>query len=172
MDILLPNCILEHDLYPVSNRLVPVNFTTKRLAQGWVCRYLTPNELGLLFGYEITLLPQSLPSLVPCDMLIKILSVLQLAPDQATTTEILQPQRIPTIHVDQGFTWIPHLKQKLPHWWCNSAEQTSTLVKHNNATILTSIWDSRITHLFPPFTSDVLTLIREKMICYSKRRLL
>ena len=113
-----------------------------------------------------------MPFMVPRDMLVKLLSLLRMDPAPSSTSELLRPRPIPATHVYKGFTWIPSLKRKLPHAWCDSADQTSTSIKHDDALVLTTIWDSCITQLFPLFTSRVLTLIRARMLCYSKRRLI
>jgi hypothetical protein len=42
-------------------------------------------------------------------------------------------------------TWLPGIKQHLPHAWVPSAVIMDKAVKHNNAAVQTAMWDNRVT---------------------------
>ena len=161
----------ETKLYPINTSTCEVKYATRRVRQGWICRTLTPKELGRLFNYDMDLAHPCVMKMVPRSMLTSLLDTIRLQDDSSSIKQTLQPMALPVLHKESTSTWLRSLNRALPHDWRASAETTSTSVKHDDATVQTAIWDLRISTLFPSFTSAVLNRLREVLFGYCKRRL-
>ena len=101
----LPEQYITTDvLYPISDNPVHIHYASKQVCQGWVCRTLTPSELGLLYKFDMNLQFSNIKGMVPRSMLTLLLSTLELQQDESKTKEILQPMAIPSVHQKLDYT--------------------------------------------------------------------
>ena len=168
----LPERFISSDvLYTISDKPILVHYLTRRVPKGWVCRELTPTERGKIYDFDMDLCHSKVKGLVPRSILTTLLTMLKLTPDTSGQLQELQPMSLPRVDHEEDITWLSTLNQALPHSWRASAETTSTSAKHDDASVQTSIWDLRISPLFPSFTSAILKLMRAAVVRYCKRKL-
>ena len=170
MTVWVSRHVPEDTLYPVSTAPFEVKYATRRVKQGWACRPLSPKELGDLYGFDCDLTHDQLKYVVPRTILTRLISLLGNT-RSSRSLERLNPRPLPPGHRVTNQTWIPALNKNLPHLWCEG-KSTSTSVKHDDAATQTSIWDLRITPIFPSFTPAVLDQLRALALRYCRRALL
>ena len=62
----LPKRYITSDvLYPILDNPVHIHYASKQVCQGWVCRTLTPSELGRLYEFDMNLQFSNIKGMVP-----------------------------------------------------------------------------------------------------------
>ena len=138
-------------------------------------RVLKVSELVKLFGLEgwtglSPTLPSTLPlatfPLTPVHLLDALLQplLLSLPHDGISTSKLtLTP---PSIHVESGYTSLPQLQKQLPNDWYSNVEQFNISVKDDKAVPNESIWNKRITLVFPQVSVRALTALRHRVMTH------
>ena len=128
---------------------------------GFGYRVLTLHELAKIFGLHPnhTSPPPPLLTypLVPVQILdALLLPLLQQEPSSPTTSLV----SVPAIFHDSGYTTFPLLNKNLCHSWYSHVSETNTSTKDDSAAVDVSIWNNRITLLFPHIEPELLEKFR------------
>jgi hypothetical protein len=162
-------------LHP-SDLCRPIVHETSFFRSGWGVRSLTPDELGIAFGFPAWLRSGGLTAdmfpLVPLQILDACIRELLAAEDFHTPlcAEVYAPPLPPT-----EATWLPALQRFLPHTWVPGSLVTDKAVKHDDAAVHTAMWDNRITLVFPwaPARAGwLLDYFRRQLMCHHRFRLM
>ena len=175
-----PDFLHIRDLLSLDHLHHPVILPTHLSRTGWGSRFLTPAELGRIFG-----LPA--PHFSPVDLDLSLSHFLGMVPlpildswftPWSSHLPSVSPVPAPVI----GFsprrilpvltaTWIPSLRRFLPHSWIDATLVTSKAAKRDDAAAPTALWDERLRLLFP-YPAWVYTSLRRFLLARSRRRLL
>ena len=151
--------------------LYPTHFSTT----GFGYRALTPIELTKIFGLDILLdigsssiIQASQFPVVPVPMLDALIAPL-LA--YTSTTRPSEPINLPPIYHDIGYTWLPVINKRLPNKWYHQVATSTSAVKHDDADVETSIWNQRVTLIFPQCQDHHLHILRRFLLQILFRKL-
>jgi hypothetical protein len=151
----------------------PVVHPTSFYKSGWGIRALTPNELGIAFGFPAWLRVGGLtPDLFPCVPLQIMDACLREVLEPSVFTSPLAPKDyVITSLVEGPSEWLPGIGRFLPHSWIPSDVITDKAVKHDDAVVHTAMWDNRITlvHPWSPATSTWLLDFFRRHLMFSHR---
>ena len=68
------------------------------------------------------------------------------------------------IYQDVGYTSFPILNKRLSHKWYHQVSSSTSAVKHDDADVETSIWNQRITLVFPQCLDHHLHILRRFLL--------
>ena len=158
-----------------------VQYSTHFSATGFGYRQLNANELSSIYGLHSRLRMGGLEfhdfqHLVPIQILDSVLTpvvklITQSSSREQQSSSIHQYPNFPTAKSDLSQTWLPSLSRYLPHSWVDLNLVTSKAAKRDDSEIPVTLWNSRITLLFPG-SEKVLPLIRLRLLQRQRRRLL
>jgi hypothetical protein len=128
---------------------VDILHPTTYYASGWGLRGLTPDELGIAFGFPAWLRSGGLKAtdfpIVPIQVLDACLkSVLDTRPFVSP----LIPVETPVVPEAESATWLPSLQKFLPNSWIDESTISAKAAKNDDSAVPTAMWDQRITLLF------------------------
>ena len=155
----------------------PILHPTSFYRSGWGCRSLTPEELGIAFGFPAWLRAGGLTmEMFPCVPLqIMDACIREVLDDTAGFVSPLAARLFDTPVAPVGATWMPGIKRFLPHAWVPEDVITDKAVKHDDAAVHTAMWDNRITLVHPwspPQALRILHTYRTYLIRSYRHRLL
>ena len=158
---------ISHKLImPVTGLGSLVQYPTHFSLTGMGYRPLKPNELAKLFGvstivYQMTFCEDMFP-IVPVQILdALLLEVLHIPHNLGTGLPQFKP---PAIHVSPGSTLLPSLNLHLPNSWSKVAGSKDVVTTHDSADINQTIWDQRITLVFPKISMSILDWFCRQML--------
>ena len=157
--------ILHTCLLPIHHLTRYIYFTTHFSHNCFGYRALNATELSAIFD-----LPSTVSNfgesyiLPPVSWMHSILHPILL-------TSMEQPQDLPTfslppIHDDPGYHVFPAFNKRLPHLWYQHQVATHSAVKSDSAAVDYSLWDLRITLLFPHIPSSTLPTFRRSLLSH------
>jgi hypothetical protein len=173
-----PQQDLPHNL---ADRLNPdfigraVTYRTLRSTTGWGCRSLTIGELGVAFG-----LPSCFRPAVETSQFFRFvpLQILDGIPEALVSTQTPTSAHIPkikrvTIPIPAHRTWLPTLGlYHLPHDWIDLTAVTNVAAKSDDAAVVVSMWNRRISSVLTCADDDLDTwrtlLHRRKSLAMSR----
>ena len=166
---------LDSVLHP-SDLLGSVLHPTTFFSSGWGFRALTPDELGITFGFPAWLRSGGLDfidfPIVPVQIMDACLRSI-LAP-QAFVSPLIPVPQVPVV-ADPEATWFPALQKFLPHAWIDKSTVSAKAAKGDDSAVPTSMWDQRVTLLYPwspPQGVQVLACFRLYLMRSYRHRLL
>ena len=139
---------------------VDVIYRSSFTSTGWGSRSLTPDELGVAFGFPSWLRHAGLSlasfPIVPLQILDGCL--------RGFLPKVTAKQPLPPIQprhkaVDSDTTWLPGLRQFLSHDWIDGSVVTSKAAKRDDAAPPTHLWDGRCL-LVLPHLAPALPILR------------
>jgi hypothetical protein len=142
-------------------------------ATGWGSRPLSPDELGMAFGFPSWLQHDGLGAssfpLVPIQILDGCLrGVLP----RVTAKQLLPPIALAPKSVTSNKTWLPRVQKFLSHDWIDASVVTSKGSKRNDAAPPTQLWDACCLLVFPHLASLLpllwTCLMRRTVYCLFK----
>jgi hypothetical protein len=125
---------------------------TSYYKSGWGTRSLTPNELGITFGFPAWLREGGLTqNLFPCVPLQTIMDacIREVLVPAAFASPVVPRDYVVTSLVEGPSEWLPGIGRYLPHSWIPSDVITDKAVKHDDVAVHTAMWDNRITLVHP-----------------------
>ena len=69
-------------------------------------------------------------------------------------------------------TYLPNIQRYLPNDWCAHHTNSMGATKSDDANVQVSLWDKRITSIYPTFTPKMLQSLRGALLAYSCKKLL
>jgi hypothetical protein len=139
---------------------------------GWGIRCLTPEELGLAFGFPGWLRTGGLSITdFPCvpmqvmDGCLKSLLTVRTGVSPLDTPALRSAVTTPATR-----TWLPEVQRWLSHSWIPLSLITAKAAKHDEAAVTTSMWDQRILLVFP-WAVSILAFLRQRLMCCLRIRL-
>jgi hypothetical protein len=154
----------------------PIIHRTSFFRSGWGTRVLSPDELGIAFGFPAWLRAGDLTTeMFPCVPLQIMDACIRDVLDTQGFVSPLAPQAYPPPEAPTESTWMPGIQRHLPHTWVPSAVITDKAVKHDNAAVQTAMWDNRVTLLYSWSISRgvwILDFFRRRLMLRYRYRLL
>lgn len=166
-----------HDIIQQQYLERKVVYRTHYCRSGWGERELNDDELGVAFGFPLALRGKSgninaFP-FVPVQIIDGILAGLLSHLGPQAPTERAARRSVVT---DNQFsipdrTWLPTIQEYLPHDWIDLNLVTDKAAKSDDAEVPTSLWDRRITLIYPGSEKGI-ELMRKWILRRYKHRLL
>ena len=155
----------------------PILHPTSFYRSGWGVRPLTPEELGIPFGFPAWLRTGGLSlDMFPCVPLQIMDACIREVLDTSDFESSLAVRLFTTREAPSEATWLPGIKRFLPHAWVPVADViTDKAVKHDDAAVHTAMWDNRVTLLYswPTLQADrILNTFRVYLMRSHRNRLL
>jgi hypothetical protein len=150
----IPTCYSGDDLLNMDQVQKPVRYQTHFSCTGWGKRPLSFDELGVALGLSLRLRGTQLPPTALPHIPIQIMDgVLQGAFNairkQVPTDKVTLGKQSAPKAKHQTRTWLPALGEFLSHDWINPDLVTDKAAKSDDAEVPTSLWDQRITLIYP-----------------------
>jgi hypothetical protein len=143
----------DNVLHP-NNMGIPIRYATSFSATGYGIRSLSGDELGNIYGLHSRIrmggiTQTDVKHLVPVSLLDSVLfPLVRASPCTMSNNTILQPAIFATLPPETS-TWLPALQVFLSHDWISSDLVTDKAVKRDDSDVPITLWDKRITFLFP-----------------------
>ena len=150
---------------------LPVIYPTHFTATGYGIRSLTNEELSHCFGIESWNGTVHVPPIPPMQVLHVLIRHL---PGGSEGPLPFHTNKWPTSALSSKSstaTWIPSINSFLPHTWMDTTIDNSTAVKSDDAEVPTSLWNSRISLVFPHHSSASLDNLRSLVLMWQIRRI-
>jgi hypothetical protein len=161
----------------------PVMCSTRFYSSGWGIRSLTTGELASAFGFSVRLRMGEISKLsfnvcVPIQLLHSILLPVLTSTGPTIGCKrhkiqwdpIREPRLIGTgsvLDTDGALakrSWLPSIQRWLSHQWIDPELVTATAAKRDDACVPTSLWDARLTLLYPGVTRLHLETLRSWLL--------
>jgi hypothetical protein len=155
---------------------VEVLHPTTYYASGWGKRSLTPDELGIAFGFPAWLRSGGLSAqdfpIVPIQVMDACLkSVLDTRPFVSP----LVPLAATVVSEAASSTWLPSIQKFLPNSWIDESTISAKAAKNDDSSVPTAMWDQRITLVFQwahDKGENILSCFRRNLMRSYRRRML
>jgi hypothetical protein len=162
---------LEDRLHP-SDLTKDIVYHTHYSATGWGIRCLSPDEVGIAFGWPAWARRSATGSLTafPCVPLQILDGCLQGLLDGVPRTDPLKTPSLPPKPSSNDFSWLHRIQKFLPHSWIDSALVTDKAAKRDDAGVPTHLWDRRCSLVFPHL-APTLPILRKWLMRAATTRL-
>ena len=162
--------VKHNQLLPIQNIHSWIAFPSPYRNSDVGYKQLNVSELSHLFGFptshkRLHLTKDSFP-MVPLQVLDAIIRPVY---SVATHKEPSLQLQIPSHQPESTATYLPTINKVLPHAWRNAATQSEGAAKADDAAIPTYLWDTRISSIYPMFTSSWLTSLRHVLLGYKSK---
>jgi hypothetical protein len=170
LDLLTPD-----DLLHPRHMQSPVRYHTSFTSTGVGVRRLTTDEIANMYGLHSrlrmgTTTLSTLSTIIPVALLDSLLFPLLRVPatPNALSSELHTARFAVNIDTDQ--TCLPELQVFLSHQWISSDLVTDKAAKRDDADVPVSLWNRRITFIFP-HSQRAIDWLRTRLLLKSGRRL-